>query len=156
MLFDLRKHNHKIINTIWNNQGRSQINVFYLMIFCYTITLPIIAEQQIKLKSLKCSVLHETKQLLTITKMYITVILIIFIISIVAIVILVIIIIIIAILKTTFIITIGIIIAFIIIYIVIVEDIIFTFQKQSLGGAPKYICLKSAQNQQQERKIASS
>ena len=155
MLFDLRKHNHKIINTIWNNQGRSQINVFYLMIFCYTITLPIIAEQQIKLKSLKCSVLHETKQLLTITKMYITVILIIFIISIAAIVILVIIIII-AILKTTFIITIGIIIAFIIIYIVIVEDIIFTFQKQSLGGAPKYICLKSAQNQQQERKIASS
>ena len=155
MLFDLRKHNHKIINTIWNNQGRSQINVFYLMIFCYTITLPIIAEQQIKLKSLKCSVLHETKQLLTITKMYITVILIIFIISIAAIVILVIIIVI-AILKTTFIITIGIIIAFIIIYIVIVEDIIFTFQKQSLGGAPKYICLKSAQNQQQERKIASS
>ena len=149
MLFDLRKHNHKIINTIWNNQGRSQINVFYLMIFCYTITLPIIAEQQIKLKSLKCSVLHETKQLLTITKMYITVILIIFIISIAAIVILVIIIVI-AILKTTFI------IAFIIIYIVIVEDIIFTFQKQSLGGAPKYICLKSAQNQQQERKIASS
>ena len=155
MLFDLRKHNHKIINTIWNNQGRSQINVFYLMRFCYTITLPIIAEQQIKLKSLKCSVLHETKQLLTITKMYITVILIIFIISIAAIVILVIIIVI-AILKTTFIITIGIIIAFIIIYIVIVEDIIFTFQKQSLGGAPKYICLKSAQNQQQERKIASS
>ena len=155
MLFDLRKHNHKIINTTWNNQGRSQINVFYLMIFCYTITLPIIAEQKIKLKSLKCSVLHETKQLLTITKMYITVILIIFIISIAAIVILVIIIII-AILKTTFIITIGIIIAFIIIYIVIVEDIIFTFQKQSLGGAPKYICLKSAQNQQQERKIASS
>ena len=155
MLFDLRKHNHKIINTTWNNQGRFQINVFYLMIFCYTITLPIIAEQQIKLKSLKCSVLHETKQLLTITKMYITVILIIFIISIAAIVILVIIIII-AILKTTFIITIGIIIAFIIIYIVIVEDIIFTFQKQSLGGAPKYICLKSAQNQQQERKIASS
>ena len=155
MLFDLRKHNYKIINTIWNNQGRSQINVFYLMIFCYTITLPIIAEQQIKLKLLKCSVLHETKQLLTITKMYITVILIIFIISIAAIVILVIIIVI-AILKTLFIITIGIIIAFIIIYIVIVEDIIFTFQKQSLGGAPKYICLKSAQNQQQERKIASS
>ena len=69
---------------------------------------------------LKCSILYKTKELLTVTKMYITVIIIIIIISIVTVMVVVIIIIIIV--------TIRIIKVFFIICIVVIKNIILRFR----------------------------
>ena len=57
---------------------------------------------------------------------------------------------------TITIITVKIIITFNVIYLMVVKNSIFTFQNRSLGGVPKYIFLKSMQNQQQQIEIASS
>ena len=57
---------------------------------------------------------------------------------------------------TITIITVKIIITFNVIYLMVVKNNIFTFQNRSLGGVPKYIFLKSMQNQQQQIEIASS
>ena len=57
---------------------------------------------------------------------------------------------------TITIITVKIIITFNVIYLMVVKNNIFTFQNRSLGGVPKYILLKSMQNQQQQIEIASS
>ena len=95
--------------------------------------------------NLKRYVLYETKELLTITKMYIIVINILIFIDSIAIIITIIIVIIIVIIIAIIISTIGIIIISIVICNMVVKNIIFSFQNQSSRGVFKiYSKLKSS------------
>lgn len=115
---------HKIIKTIWDNRGK-----YYQHATIISMLL------LINWLNLNCYVLHETNELLSIKKRYITVAvmyILIFTITIISFVLSIV---------TVTIITIGIILASIVGNAIAVKNIIFTFQKQSLRGVLKYIFL---------------
>ena len=117
-------HKHKIIKTIWDDRGKYYSHAIIISMLLLINWL-----------NLNCYVLRETNELLSIKKRYITVVvmyILIFTIIIISFVISIV---------TITIITIGIILASTVANVMVVKNIIFTFQKQSLRGVLKYIFL---------------